>query len=82
MARVRPLRTYCSATRRSSSSDFLQNMAVMPLVCTVYQIVRVVQHHAFDGGGAHVKSNFQLCFLLLGKRLRQQFSTANRMIPH
>ena len=38
----------------------LQDMAVMPLVCTVYQIVRVVQHHAFDGGGAHVKSNFQL----------------------
>ena len=38
----------------------LQNMAVMPLVCTVDQIVRVIQHHAFDGGGAHVKSNFQL----------------------
>ena len=60
----------------------LQNMAVMPLVCTVYQILRVVQHHAFDGGGTYVKSNFQLCFLLTGKRLRQQFSTANRMIPH
>ena len=43
---------------------FLYNMAVMPLVCMVYQVVPVIQHHAFDGGGAYVKSDPQGEFLL------------------
>ena len=49
---------------------FFQDMAEMPLVCTVNDMVRAVQHHAFDGGGPHVKSYFQRTFLLAGKRLR------------
>jgi len=67
---------FCAVLIRHPAQQLLrlfQNMAVMPLVCTVYQIIRIVQHHAFDGGGSYVKSNFQLCFLLLGKRLRQSF---------
>ena len=43
---------------------FLYNMAVMPLICMVYQVVPVIQHHAFDGGGAYVKSDPQGEFLL------------------
>ena len=43
---------------------FLYNMAVMPLICMVYQVVPVIQHHAFDGGGAYVKSHPQKAFLL------------------
>ena len=42
----------------------LQNMAEMPLVCTVCNVSGVVQHHAFDGGGTHVKTHFQGWFLL------------------
>ena len=35
------------------------DMAVMPLICTVYQFVPVIQYHAFDGSGANIQSDAQ-----------------------
>ena len=52
--------------------SFFQDMAEMTFVCTVNDVVRVIQHHAFNGGGAHVKSYLQSSFLLAGKRLPRQ----------
>ena len=40
------------------------NVAVMPLICMIYDVVRIIQYHTFDGGGANVKSHSQVKNLL------------------
>jgi hypothetical protein len=39
-------------------------VAEVALIGTVYDFVRAVQHHAFDGGGTHVKTDLQGLLLL------------------
>ena len=43
------------------------DMAVMPLVCTVYDPFIIVQHHALDGGRADIKADLHCRPLLLGR---------------